>query len=51
MDKLPPKLTLCKGCSYNIGNVATNLCASCDPNHRWWKKEDELVEKFKKLKF
>lgn len=53
-DKQPPKLSLCKICHYNLGNDVTKLCATCDPNHIWWKKKDqteEIVEKIKKLKF
>lgn len=40
----PPPLRVCRVCSYNIGNYETGLCATCDPNHRWWKKEDKRVD-------
>lgn len=36
--KPPPPLKPCKQCRYNIGSDETQLCATCDPNHRWWKK-------------
>lgn len=40
----PPPLRKCKKCPYNIGDDKTGLCASCDPNHRWYKKDDNKVE-------
>jgi len=44
MDKLPPKLKVCKKCPYNIGDDKSGLCATCDPNHRWWKRLDTKVD-------
>ena len=51
----PPKLRVCSKCPHNIGDFKSGLCASCDPNHRWWKQpEDEsetnkVIEKISKI--
>lgn len=45
MNSQPPKLKVCKNCPYNIGSDTNGLCATCDPNHRWWK--NECVEEVK----
>lgn len=34
-QQMPP-LKPCKKCQYNIGSDHNGLCATCDPNHRWW---------------
>lgn len=49
MEK-PPPIRACKGCHMNPASDKTGLCATCDPNHRWWKKkDDELVIAMKKV--
>lgn len=35
MPRLPP-IKACKVCHYNPGSDDTGLCATCDPNHKWW---------------
>ena len=46
----PPKLRVCSKCPHNIGDFKSGLCASCDPNHRWWKQtEDETNKVIEKL--
>ena len=42
-NPLPP-LKPCRRCRGNIGDDVNGLCATCDPNHRWWKKEDKTVD-------
>uniref|UniRef100_A0A6C0EQX3 Uncharacterized protein n=1 Tax=viral metagenome TaxID=1070528 RepID=A0A6C0EQX3_9ZZZZ len=39
----PPKLRVCSKCPHNIGDFKSGLCATCDPNHRWWKQTEEIV--------
>lgn len=43
VDKLPPPLRCCKKCLYNIGSDENGLCATCDPNHRWWKNAEKQI--------
>lgn len=38
---VPPPMKDCKGCPYNLGDPITGLCATCNPNHRWWKKSTD----------
>lgn len=43
--KGPPPLKPCKKCPYNIGSDENGLCATCDPNHRWWKNSEKRITK------
>lgn len=41
--KKPPPLKHCKRCMSNIGSDVNGLCATCDPNHRWWTNSEKRI--------
>ena len=45
IEKRPPPLRPCKRCMANIGSDVNGLCATCDPNHKWWVTHEKRILK------